>query len=142
MPKDSDPLAAAVQKAHEWILEVRDALGVPDRHRGYQALRSTLHAIRDRLPLNEAAQLGAQLPMVVRGIYYEGWSPGSDPARIRSVDAFLEEIRDEVPGMLHAEAEIVARAVFSVLDRHVSHGEIEDVKGTLPADIRSLWPAA
>jgi uncharacterized protein (DUF2267 family) len=36
----------------------------------------------------------------------------------------------------------MARAVFTVLARRVTEGEIEDVKHVLPAEIRSLWPAA
>lgn len=137
---DDDPLAAAAHKAHEWIAEVRDALAVPDRHRGYQALRATLHALRDRLGVDEAAHLGAQLPLVVRGMYYEGWRPAGKPERHRSREAFLEHLRSEVPGMNAAEAEIVARAVFAVLVAHVSAGEIEDLRRVLPEPIRELLP--
>lgn len=140
--RDEDPIAPAVHKAHEWIAEVRDALAVPDRQRGYQALRATLHALRDRLGVDEAAHLGAQLPLVVRGMYYEGWRPAGKPEKHRTRDAFLEDLRSEVPGMLASEAEIVARAVFGVLAGHVSPGEIEDVRRVLPAPIRELWPEA
>ncbi|MDA0302496.1 MAG: DUF2267 domain-containing protein [Chloroflexi bacterium] len=140
--QDRDPIAPATQKAYAWIGEVSETLGVPDRHRGYQALRSVLHALRDRLGVDEAAHLGAQLPLVVRGIYYEGWKPAGKPEKQRTREAFLEEIRSEVPGMLLDEAEIAAVAVFEVLQRHVGGGEVEDVKGVLPAEVRALWPAA
>lgn len=138
---DRDPIAPAVHKAQEWIAEVRDTLDVPDRQRGYQALRAGLHALRDRLPVNETAHLGAQLPMLIRGIYYEGWDPGTNRKIKRSREAFFEDICREVPGMLASEAAIAANAVFTVLARHVSAGEIEDVRGALPAQIRNLWPA-
>jgi len=138
---DPDPISAAVHKAQEWIAEVRDTLGVSDRKRGYQALRASLHALRDRLPVNEAAHLGAQLPMVVRGIYYEGWDPGATRKAGRSREAFFDDIRREVPGMLASEAPIAAEAVLTVLSRHVSAGEIDDVRGALPAHVRKLWPA-
>lgn len=137
---DPDPIAAAVHKANEWVAEVRDVLGVPDRHRGYQALRAVLHALRDRLPVNEGAHLGAELPMVVRGIYYEGWDPGTSRKAGRSREAFFDDVRRAVPGMLASEAPIAIDAVLTVLARHVSAGEIEDVRGALPAHVRKLWP--
>jgi uncharacterized protein (DUF2267 family) len=137
---DQDPIAAAVHKAHEWIAEVRDALGVRDRQRGYQALRATLHAVRDRLPLDEVTHLGAELPLVVRGVYYEGWDPAPKPRAGRSRAAFLQAMCREVPGMLESEAVIAAQAVFGVLSKHVSPGEIDDVRSALPAQVRGLWP--
>jgi uncharacterized protein (DUF2267 family) len=42
-----------------------------------------------------------------------------------------------VPG---DDPEPVVRAVFRVLARRVSEGEIEDVKHGLPAGIREFWP--
>lgn len=138
---DQDPIAPAVHKAQEWIAEVRDVLGARDRQRGYQALRATLHALRDRLPVNETAHLGAQLPMVIRGIYYEGWDPGSTRRAGRSPDSFFEDIRQAVPGMLPSEATDAARAALTVLTRHVSAGEIDDVRAALSAPLRRLWPA-
>jgi hypothetical protein len=43
-------------------------------------LGGMLHVLRDRLTIQEAVQPGAQLPMLIRGLYWEGW----DPARRRS----------------------------------------------------------
>ena len=139
---DRDPIAPAVQKAYAWINEVSEVLGVEDRQRSYQSLRASLHALRDRLQVDEAAQLGAELPTVVRGVYFEGWKPAATPEKHRTVRDFLESLREEVPGMLPSEAPVAAAAVFEVLQRHVSAGEIGDVKGMLPPPIRELWPAA
>jgi uncharacterized protein (DUF2267 family) len=128
-----------VHKTNAWLKEIMETLG-PDRHRAYQALRAVLHTLRDRLTINEAAQLGDQLPMLVRGIYYEAWRPAVMPEKIRSLDEFLEKISTHFAHTRPIGADDAARAVFQVLDRHVSPGEIQDVVQTLPQDVRALWP--
>ena len=125
-------------KAEVWINEIRRELGIDDEERAYLALRSGLHALRDRLTVEEAAHLAAQLPMMIRGLFFEGWHPGGKRARLRSKESFLEEIESEMPrGRL--EATRVAHAVFRVLDKHVSQGQIDNVRHSLPRPIAELW---
>lgn len=128
-----------LNKTHTWLREIMEELRTNDRHRAYLALRSTLHALRDRLPIEEAVELGAQLPMLVRGIYYEGWKPSATPKRERSKDAFLERIRRDFPDEGDLFPERAARAVLKVLREHVTSGEIRDVKHVLPEPVRSLF---
>jgi len=132
-------LEGTLHKTNEWLARICDALGDPDRRRAYTALRSTLHALRDRLQPEEAVHLGAQLPMLVRGLYYEGWRLAGKPLRIRTLDEFLEAVEDEIPDE-GLDPELAVRAVFAVLGAHVSHGEIDMVRNALPAPIRALWP--
>jgi uncharacterized protein (DUF2267 family) len=129
-----------VEKTHLWIREVIRELGWEDRHKGYVALRAVLHALRDRLLTEEAVQLGAQLPMLVRGFYYEGWEPSSTPTKERHKEQFLEHVREAFSRDADIDAERVARGVFTVLARRVSEGEIGDVKGMMPEELRALWP--
>jgi uncharacterized protein (DUF2267 family) len=129
-----------VQKANEWLKEIAQAFG-SDRHRAHQALRAVLHCLRDRLTINEAAQLGDQLPMLVRGIYYEAWHPAGKPEKIRTREEFLARIATHLS---HApiEPEDAARAVFQVLEKHVASGEVSEVIQVLPQEIRAMWPQA
>jgi uncharacterized protein (DUF2267 family) len=130
-----------VHKTNAWLKEISTMLG-PDRHRAYQALRAVLHCLRDRLTVDEATQLGDQLPMLVRGLYYEAWHhPAGKPEKIRTREEFLDRIAAHFSHTRPIDSEAAARAVFQVLEKHVSPGEIEDVIQILPKDIRTLWPA-
>jgi uncharacterized protein (DUF2267 family) len=98
-----------------------------------------LHALRDRLPVDEAAALGAQLPMLVRGFYYEGWHPADKPVKERKKEEFLAHVAAALTGHPFETPEQVVRAVFGVIAKHVTPGEIEHVKLILPGERRALW---
>jgi uncharacterized protein (DUF2267 family) len=87
----------------------------------------------------ETAQFGAQLPMFIRGLYYEGWTPRGKPNKVRHKTAFLAPIRDHFRDDWHVEPEEIARVVLKVLAAHMSAGEIEDVKQLLPQELKELW---
>jgi uncharacterized protein (DUF2267 family) len=129
-----------VHKTHIWLNDIMQELGWDDRYKAYLGLRTTLHALRDRFTVEETAQLAAQLPMLIRGLYYEGWDPTGKPQKVRHKEAFLAPIREHFRNDPRVHAEQVARAVLKVLTQHVSEGEITDVKQLLPAELRELWP--
>ena len=129
-----------IEKTLVWLDQLGEELTWDHPAGLLAALRAALHALRDRLQVGEAAQLGAQLPLLVRGLYFEGWRPAAEPWKERHAAGFLERIENELGGYADLrDPESVARAVFRVLRRHVSSGEIEQVVATLPADIRKLW---
>jgi len=137
-----DVFDTTVHKTNRWLKELMEVLGWQDRHRAYLALRASLHALRDRLKVEEVAHLGAQLPMLIRGFYYEGWNPTGKPLRVRHREEFLARIEQELGGDEPLNPEVIANAVFAVLELRISDGEIENVKHILPAELRSLWPAS
>ncbi len=130
-----------IQKTNEWLRDLETKMGSKDRRHAYQVLRATLHALRDRLIPDEAAHLGAQLPTLIRGVYYDGWKPAGKPVRIKSVDEFLGAVVAEL-GSPKLASEASVRAVFEVLAERVSEGEINDVRSGLPEPLRALFPAA
>lgn len=128
-----------LQETNIWLKEIMDEIG-PDRQRAYHALRAVLHALRDRLTVEEAAHLSAQLPLLVRGIYFEGWHPANKPQKERTRDEFLAHVGQELRGIEPINTETATRAVFRTIEKHVSPGEVEDVVQMLPKPLRELWP--
>ncbi len=104
-----------------------------------RALRAVLHALRDRLGVNEVAHLGAQLPQLIRGVYYEGWHPAGKPLRMHR-DDFLAAVHDGLERDPALSPIAVSRSVLGMLGNHVSPGEVKKVLSCLPEDLRDLWP--
>ncbi len=129
----------AAEHAQQWVNELAEDLNWDER-RAHHLLRSTLHAIRDWLSPEEMADLSAQLPTLVRGIYFEGWRPHAAPAAKRSREDFIERIRlDFGDDRLNDPAAAIA-AVFRLLDSRLSLGEIVQVRNSMKKSLRDLWP--
>ncbi|MBW4643337.1 MAG: DUF2267 domain-containing protein [Goleter apudmare HA4340-LM2] len=138
-----DIFDATVQKTIPWVNDLAQELGWENKHQVFQGLRGTLHALRDRLTVEEAAHLGAQLPILLGGFYYENWRPGATPTKDRTQEAFLSHIRDYFRNINpDVDAEELVRAVFKILAQRVSRGEIADVINMMPPALRELWPDA
>ena len=128
----------SVEKTHIWLNELAEQLGTDDHRQAYRVLRAYLHALRDRLTVIEVAQLAAQMPDLIRGIYYEGWNPSSTPVKYRDFADFLDRVAAEA--MLDGEtaASYAVSAAAGVLRSHVSAGEIEDVRAILPKELQPI----
>jgi uncharacterized protein (DUF2267 family) len=127
-----------IEITHTWLNDLLERLAWRETQRAYRALRAVLHALRDRLSVNEASHLAAQLPMLVRGFYYEGYHPGGKPLPERKKAEFLAHVKAEFADE-GFDAETVVKAVFYVLAKHITPGEVEKLKKSLPEEIRSLW---
>jgi uncharacterized protein (DUF2267 family) len=130
----------SVQEANLWLKAVAEELHMEERRHAYSALRAALHALRDRLAAETAVHLGAQLPMVIRGLFYEGWRIAGKPTDEHSVDAFCEHVAKELPPGFPMDPLTVTKGVLAVLSREIDAGEIAKVAGQLPAPLRELMP--
>lgn len=133
-----------LQKSYEWLSDLNKLLGWKDSQRSYLALRASLHALRDRLPIDIGAKLSSQLPMLIRGFYYEGWEPPETPVKARTLEEFLSLVEKNLAfsSLSHEEdLEKIVRSVFIVLTHHVSIGEIFHIKLALPDAIANLFPS-
>jgi uncharacterized protein (DUF2267 family) len=131
-----------VHLSNLWLNELMCAVDWDDKHRAYRLLRATLHALRDRLTAHEAVQFGAQLPMLIRGLYYDGWHMRDTPPPERTKSAFLSHIDAAFRQDPNEDTEALVVEVFKLLSRRISRGEIDEVKNVLPAEVRALWPSA
>ncbi len=127
-----------IEITHKWLHDLMERLGWHDKHQAYLALRAVLHALRDRLTADDASHLAAQLPMLIRGFYYEGYHPAGKPLPDRKKSEFLAHVAAECTDENHIDGR-VTKAVFQVLTKHITPGEVQKIKGALPTEIRSLW---
>jgi uncharacterized protein (DUF2267 family) len=124
---------------------IGNQLGDDNRRHAYLALRGTFHAVHDFLPTEDSADLSAQLPMLVQGIYFEDWNPTNTPEKDRSRESFLGRTEHALEWALWNEDHWIdtkkaARAVMRVLSDRISSGEVEQVRHVLPEPVRELWP--
>lgn len=133
---------STLHKTNTWLKDILAELNWndSDHERAFHALRAVLHALRDRLTVEESSDFAAQLPMLVRGFYYECWNPAKRPVDKRRKESFFDQVALAYADDITADAEAVTRAVFAVISKHVTNGEIDDVRASLPKQIRELWP--
>ena len=129
---------STLQKSNDWVDQVARLMEWDEQRMALRALRIVLHAWRDRIPHDESAQFAAQMPTLIRGIYYEGWRPSETPDRRLDRSELLLDLEEAFP---ESDPETVCRAVCKVLSEHVSAGEVEDVRAALPKPLRELWDA-
>ncbi|MBB6408908.1 DUF2267 domain-containing protein [Mesorhizobium sangaii] len=128
----------AAQQAQQWVNELARDLCWSEPS-ACRLLRSVLHTVRDWLSPAEMADLSAQLPVLIRGIYFEGWNP-SVPACERKKSDFVLSVRTSFGYDDDVDFDVAINAVFKLLDRHISHGEIVQVRNSMKKSLRKLWP--
>ena len=99
-----------------------------------------MHIVRDHLRVDEVAQLSAQLPLLLRGMFFEGWMPKRTPLRDRSAAGVQRAVEDQLGDNAEYRGLEDVTCVFELLNNHLTRGEIEHVRANLPADIRAYWP--
>jgi uncharacterized protein (DUF2267 family) len=127
-----------LQTTNTWLGEIMRDLDV-DRHVAWKVLSVVLHKLRDRLPVDLAAHLGSQLPMLVRGVFYDQYQPARQPTDCRTLEEFASEVDQWLSDTRPLDPQSAVQAVFRVLSHHVPEGQLEKVRGALPSSIRSFW---
>ncbi len=129
-----------VHTTNAWLDEIEAYVG-PDRKLAWKALITVLRTLRDGLQPDLAANLGAQLPLLVRGGYYDRYQPSKQPRNFAGEEEFLAVVAEGLEDSRGVSPKLAVAVVLAVLEKHVSPGEIDKVRGALRRDIRALWPA-
>jgi uncharacterized protein (DUF2267 family) len=128
-----------VQQSNEWLKAIEVRLQPCNRGEAYGAFRAVTHVLRDRLPVEGVLGLSAQLPILLRGVFLEGWRPGDGPTNLRHPSALAEAVEALLPTDFPREALGAARAVLQVLAERLDAGEVEKLLAYLPVSLRPLW---
>lgn len=140
MSEHLEIIASSTQKTHEWIAAVAEESHL-DKRNAYKALRAVLQTLRDRLTIDDAVHFAAQLPLFLRGLYYEGWKPSKVPIKM-SHDEFLAAVKEKIVADQFIDPERITRCVLIVVAHFVSSGDMEKVRHNFPSDLQVLWPEA
>ncbi len=137
----STAIESSIEKTNLILKDIEQAYGWPksQRNQSYCALRTVLHLLRDRMPVQESAEFAQQLPLVLRGIYFDGWQPTNVPIKLNR-DDFLFEVRQHFPYDIEGGTERVVQVVLDALSRHVTPGQWQDVKDNMPKDLVQNFP--
>ncbi|MFO7893658.1 MAG: DUF2267 domain-containing protein [Longimicrobiales bacterium] len=130
-----------VTETDEWLKALADLGPFENQQQAYSHFRAVLHALRDRLTVEEATHLASELPMLVRGFYYEGWRPALAPNDQETQAEFMDKVRESLDGQMTSEDELRAavKAVFQLLENRIEEGQIRHVRAQLPEQIEALW---
>lgn len=130
-----------VQTTNIWLGEIMEKHG-PDRQTAWHILGAVLRTLRDRLPTGLSAHLGAQLPLLIRGTYYDQFEPSRQPTNDRTLDEFCSHVQAQMEFSRPVDPVDAIRTVFEVLSHYVDPGQVAKVREALPAEVRDLWPDA
>jgi|SRR5215469_2715571 len=129
-------LDQSIEKANTWLAGIADEFATEDRGLAYRILRAWLHTLRDRLTVTVAAHFAAQLPELLRGVFYDGWNPSRVPVKFGLGEYLQRFARDA--GIHDADVAQASSAVTRVVRRHVSAGALDEALHTLPPDLRRV----
>jgi uncharacterized protein (DUF2267 family) len=107
------------------------------RNQSYEAVRVILHVLRDRMTIDQVALFSNQLPLLMRGVYYEGWKPSADAVQT-SGQGFVEQVREKYFQSTTEDIEDLISVVFGALIDCMDPEGAEIIKRELPEDVSRL----
>lgn len=122
-----------------WLDEISAEIG-PDRHLAWHVLGAVLRSIRDEMQVEQSAHFAAQLPLLIRGAYFDQYRPAVQPSSARSQEDFVARIQRDLDGSRPVKVEQAATVVMRTLNRHVTEGQVRKVRDALPRGVRAMWP--
>lgn len=129
-----------IHQTMDWIYAVEEACHWDDdnQRKAFIALRAVLHQLRDLLALEAAAALSSQLPLLIRGIFFENWKPDSNSSKIFEKDEFLSLVSKALYPYRDMDVEKTIKGVFNVLSRKLPPGVFDNIIKAIPKEIQAL----
>jgi uncharacterized protein (DUF2267 family) len=131
-------------EGNRFIREVACELGTDDHSLALRVTKAVLHAVRDRIPPDDAVQFAQGLPTMLKAIYFEEYDISRTPVVIRNADEFIDFIRYKnrfsAINDFRSPQDVVdcLRAVFRVLERTLDYGQVRQIKHLLHSGISDL----
>lgn len=130
-------------EGNRFINEVAYELGV-ERNKAARITRAVLHALRDRLPPDDAIQFAQGLPMALKGVFVDQYDISKTPVILRGRNKFIDYVisKDrfnadyDFPDRQSVEEAI--RAVFFVLENNMDYGQVDQIKHLLNKEIQHI----
>lgn len=133
------PIESSVQKTREWVDQVRDLLELETREDAYSCLRGVLHSLRDRLTVDQASHLAAQMPMVLTGMFFENWKPSGMPDKIKEPGEFLNRVRSEMMDRKNIDPRRATWGVWKTMEKYIAQGELNKLKAGMPEHLSNFF---
>ena len=130
-----------IHQAMDWIYAIEEAChwNEENQKKAFAVLRAVLHELRNLLPLEQAAHLSAQLPLIIRGIFFENWHPHFVVIQEIKKEDFLTSITEALYPYQNIDAEGTVRSVLHVLGEKLPAGTLEDILKNMPKEIQELY---
>lgn len=128
-----------LQSTNGWLGRLMEDLGT-SRQEAWHILGAVLRLVRDRLPVDHAAHFGAELPMLIRGHYYDQYRPAGMPEKWRTDSEFVEKLEKGLDPVGPVEPKRAAVAVFGLITRELDAGLVVKIRDAMPEDVREAWP--
>ena len=116
-----------------------------DNEKAGRIFVSIMHALREIIPVAESLQFVAQLPMFLKAAYVNGWTLKNRGRKIKRMEEFVELVKEmdgnaaiNDYGYENDLAEKYIDLTFIYLRKYVSLGEMEDIRDSLPKDLKSM----
>lgn len=131
-----------IHQTMSWIYAIEEACDWDenDQRKAFAALRSVLHALRDILPIESAIHLSAQLPLIIRGLFFENWSTHAPKQKIRRSEDFIMQVAENLFAYPDINASEVTNSVLRVMSERISVGEYEKILAVLPKELKYMFP--
>ena len=132
--------ARTTHKSQLWINEMQKELKWLNGDSLYHLLRAVLQSLRDQMSVHEAAHFSAQLPLILRGAFYEGWNPHTEQLRGVTKDDFIAAVKGRLgqAGMPKFELEDGVLTALNVIKNHISAGEMEDLVSQVEPSLKTF----